>query len=225
MCVLYYYGAVGELAEEMAAESWYGNYDTGSQSDDSYRFERMHIEPIYDSFFCPLTKQVMRDPVTLENGQTFEREAIEKWFRECKESGRNLQCPLTLKELKSADLKPSIALRNTIEEWSARNEAAQLDMASKSLNLGSSESDILLALDYVQQICQKSRSNKRVARNAGLLPMIVDMLKSGSRKVRCKALETLQIVVEDDSDNKVAFIFRLFFLKLIFWFSVHFLWQ
>lgn len=226
MCVLYYYGAVGDFAEEMAAESWYGNYDTGSQSDDSYRFERMHIEPIYDSFFCPLTKQVMRDPVTLENGQTFEREAIEKWFRECKESGRNLQCPLTLKELKSADLKPSIALRNTIEEWSARNEAAQLDMASKSLNLGSSESDILLALDYVQQICQKSRSNKRVARNAGLLPMIVDMLKSGSRKVRCKALETLQIVVEDDSDNKVAFIFFVFFsLKLIFWFSVHFLWQ
>ncbi|KAK9928427.1 hypothetical protein M0R45_025563 [Rubus argutus] len=101
-----------------------------------------------------------------------------------------------------ADLKPSIALRNTIEEWSARNEAAQLDMASKSLNLSSSESDILLALEYVQQICQKSRSNKRVARNAGLLPMIVDMLKSGSRKVRCKALETLQIVVVDDSENK-----------------------
>ncbi|KAM5573891.1 U-box domain-containing protein 44-like [Rosa sericea] len=184
------------------AESWQGSYDAGSQSDDSYRFERMHIEPIYDSFFCPLTKQVMRDPVTLENGQTFEREAIEKWFRECRESGRNLQCPLTLKELKSADLKPSIALRNTIEEWSARNEAAQLDMARKSLNSSSSEGDILLALEYVQQICNKSRSNKHIACNAGLLPMIIDMLKSSSRRVRCKSLDTLRIVVEDDSENK-----------------------
>lgn len=203
--MLYYFGAVGDLGQ--MAESWHGNYDTGSQSDDSYKFERLHIEPIYDAFFCPLTKQVMRDPVTLENGQTFEREAIEKWFRECKESGRKLVCPLTLKELKTADLKPSIALRNTIEEWNARNEAAQLDMARKSLNPSSSESEVLLALKYVQQICQKSRSNKHVARNAGLIPMIVDMLKNGSRKVRCKALETLKTVVEEDSDNKVILDF------------------
>ncbi|KAM0964144.1 hypothetical protein ACFX2I_022999 [Malus domestica] len=184
------------------ADSWHGNYDTGSQSDDSHKFERMHIEPIYDAFFCPLTKQVMRDPVTLENGQTFEREAIEKWFMECKETGRKLVCPLTLQELQSTELKPSIALRNTIEEWNARNEAAQLDMARKSLNLSSSESEVLFALKFVQQICQKSRSSKHVARNAGLIPMIVDMLKSSSRKVRCKALETLKTVVEEDSDNK-----------------------
>ncbi|GAV88146.1 U-box domain-containing protein/HEAT_2 domain-containing protein [Cephalotus follicularis] len=184
------------------AGSWDGSYDPGSQSDDSHQFERFHVEPIYDSFVCPLTKQVMRDPVTLENGQTFEREAIEKWFKECRESGRKLVCPLTLKELKSTDLKPSIALRNTIEEWTARNEAAQLDMAHRSLNVGSPENDILLALKYVQHICQKSRSNKHLVRNAELIPMIVDMLKSSSRGVRCKALETLRVVVEEDADNK-----------------------
>ncbi|KAH7523391.1 U-box domain-containing protein 44 [Ziziphus jujuba] len=184
------------------AENWDGSYDPGSQSDDSYHFERLHIEPIYDAFVCPLTKLVMRDPVTLENGQTFERESIEKWFKECRESGRKLVCPLTLKELKSTDLKPSIALRNTIEEWTARNEAAQLDMARRSLNLSSSESDVLLALKYVQHICQKSRANKHIARSAGLIPMIVDMLKSSSRKVRCKVLETLRIVVEENDENK-----------------------
>lgn len=183
--------------------SWDGSFDRGSQSDDSYQFERLHIEPMYDAFVCPLTKQVMRDPVTLENGQTFEREAIEKWFKECKESGRKPVCPLTLKELKSTELNPSIALRNTIEEWTARNEAAQLDMARRSLNMGSSESDVMQSLKYVQYICKKSRSNKHVVRNAELIPMIVDMLKSSSRKVRCTALVTLRIVVEDDDDNKV----------------------
>lgn len=50
------------------AESWDGSYDPGSQSDDSHYFERLRVEPIYDAFVCPLTKQVMRDPVTLENG-------------------------------------------------------------------------------------------------------------------------------------------------------------
>ncbi|XP_058098622.1 U-box domain-containing protein 44 [Magnolia sinica] len=184
------------------AEGWSGSYDPGSQSDDSYHFERTHIEPIYDAFVCPLTKQVMRDPVTLENGQTFEREAIEKWFKECKESGRKPVCPLTLKDLRSTDLNPSMALRNTIEEWTARNEAAQLDIASKSLSLGSSENDVLQALKYVQHICQKNRSNKHVVRNAGLIPMIIDVLKSSSRKVRCEALETLRIVAEEDVDNK-----------------------
>lgn len=113
-------------------------------------------------------------------------------------------CPLTLKELKSTDMNPSIALRNTIEEWTARNEAVQLDMARRSLNLGSSETEILHALKYVEHICQKSRSNKHIARSAGLIPLIVDMLKSGSRRVRCKALETLRIVVEEDAENKVG---------------------
>lgn len=185
----------------MMAGSWDGS-NHGSQSDESYHFDRQHIEPIYDAFICPLTKQIMHDPVTLENGQTFEREAIEKWFTECRESGRKLVCPLTLKELRSTELNPSIALRHTIEEWNARNEAAQLDMARRSLSLGSAESEILQALKFVQHLCHKSRSNKHVIRNADLIPMIVDMLKSGSRRVRCKALETLRIVAEDDTDNK-----------------------
>ncbi|OAY50297.1 U-box domain-containing protein 44 isoform X2 [Manihot esculenta] len=184
------------------AESWDASYDPGSQSEDSYNFERFHIEPIYDAFVCPLTKQVMRDPVTLENGQTFDREAIERWFKECRERGRKLICPLTQKELKSADLNPSIALRNTIEEWTARNEAAQLDMARRSLNTTSPESDVLQSLKYVEYICRKNRSNKHVVRNAELIPMIVDTLKSSNRKVRCKALETLKFVIEEDVDNK-----------------------
>ncbi|KAK4483992.1 hypothetical protein RD792_011205 [Penstemon davidsonii] len=181
-----------------------GSYDLGVQSDDSYHFERLRIEPIYDSFLCSLTKQVMRDPVTLENGQTYEREAIEKWFRECRESGKRPSCPSTLRELRSTELNPSIALRNTIEEWNARNEAAQLDMARRSLTLGSAESDTLQALKFVQHLCLKNRSNRIVVRNAELIPMIVDVLKNTSRKVRCRALETLRIVVDEDSDNKVV---------------------
>ncbi|XP_042508229.1 U-box domain-containing protein 44-like [Macadamia integrifolia] len=186
------------------AEGWDESFDRGSQSDESYQLERTHIEPIYDSFVCPLTKQVMRDPVTLENGKTFEREAIERWFKECRESGRKPVCPLTQKELKSIDLNPSMALRSTIEEWTTRNEAALLDIARRTLSQGNSERDIMQALKYIQHICQKSRSNKHVVRTTGLIPMIVDTLKSSSRRVRCKTLETLRIVTEEDSDNKVV---------------------
>lgn len=184
------------------AESWDGSYDdSGSISDESSYYARLHIEPIYDSFLCPLTKQVMRDPVTIESGQTFERAAIEMWFNECRESRRRPICPMTLKELRSTDLNPSITLRNTIEEWTARNEAVQLDMARKSLNLGSPESETLGSLKYVQHVCQKGLS-RHIARNAGLIPMIVSLLKSTSRKVQFRALETLRIVAQEDNECK-----------------------
>nr|XP_019703189.1 U-box domain-containing protein 44 [Elaeis guineensis] len=185
------------------AEDWEGNYDSSSHSNEN-NHEQLHVEPIYEAFLCPLTKQIMRDPVTLENGQTFEREAVEKWFKECRDSRRKPICPLTLKELNSMDLNPSIALRNTIEEWTQRNETAQLDNACRSLTSGSSESDVLQALIFVAYICQKSRSSKHVVRNADLIPMISGMMKSSSRKVRCKALETLHIVAAEDKDNKEA---------------------
>ncbi|XP_073053202.1 U-box domain-containing protein 44-like [Primulina eburnea] len=184
------------------AGSWDGSHGEDYHSDDSHHFERLHIEPIYDAFICPLTKQVMRHPVTLENGKTFEREAIEKWFRDCRESGRRLVCPLTLRELRSTEVNPSIALQQTIEEWNARNEAAKLDMARRSLSLNSPENDIRQALKFVQNLCRKSLANKQVIRNAELIPMIIDVLKSSNRRVRCMALETLQIVAEEDFDNK-----------------------
>lgn len=184
--------------------NWDVSYEKGVQSDDSHHFDRLYLEPIYDAFICPLTKQVMRDPVTLENGQTFEREAIEKWFKECRENGRKLVCPLTLRELRSTELNPSIALRNTIEEWNARSEAAQVDIARRSLSLLTPESDIIQALKFIQGLCLKSHLNKHMIRHEELIPMIVDMLKSSSPRVRRKALETIQIVVEDNDDNKVV---------------------
>ncbi|CAL9766882.1 unnamed protein product [Musa acuminata subsp. burmannicoides] len=186
---------VERFLEEMA-ESW-----DGGHSDDSFR-DSLYTEPIYEAFLCPLTRQVMRDPVSIENGQTFERDAIEKWFKECRDSGRRPTCPLTHEELKSTDLNPSIALRNTIEEWTKRNEAVQLDKACRTLSLGNSEIDVLQSLNYITHICQKSRYNKHAVHNAELVPMISSMLKSGNRKVRLKALETLCIIAEGDDDNK-----------------------
>ncbi|KAL6641662.1 hypothetical protein ACP70R_019843 [Stipagrostis hirtigluma subsp. patula] len=182
----------------MMAEAQDGHYDTSSQSIDSLR-----VEPIYESFLCPLTKQVMRDPVTIESGVTFERDAILKWFKECDSKGRRLVCPVTRKELSSTELSPSIALRNTIDEWMNRNEAAKLEVARKSLTSENTEGDVLQALQYVAEICQRNRSSKHVVRKDGLISMIADLMKNSSTKVRQKALETLCCVAKDDNDNKI----------------------
>ncbi|CAM0950240.1 unnamed protein product [Alopecurus aequalis] len=176
------------------AEVQDGHYDSSTDS--------LRVEPIYESFLCPLTKQIMRDPVTLESGATFERQAILKWFKESDSSGRRLICPFTRKELSSTELNPSIALKNTIDEWMQRNEAAKLDVARKSLTSESSESDTMQALEYVAEICEGSRSSRHVVRKLGLISLVSELLKNSSTKVRQKALESLRFVAKDDNDNK-----------------------
>ncbi|KAJ4802934.1 U-box domain-containing protein 43 [Rhynchospora pubera] len=183
------------------AETADGYDDSSTHSTGSYH-ETAHIEPLYEAFRCPLSRKVMHNPVTLETGQTFEREAIEKWLRECNVNGRPPTCPVTGKVLSSTELNPSIALRNTIEEWTQRNEAARLDVARKSLFVGSSEADVLQALDYVIDICHMNRTPRNFVRKGELIPLIADMLKSSSQRVRLKALETLRILAEEDDDNK-----------------------
>jgi ubiquitin C len=66
---------------------------------------------VLDSFQCPLTMEVLRDPVFTADGQTYERTEIEKWF-----ALGNRTSPLTGEELPSTNLLPNIALRKIIRE-------------------------------------------------------------------------------------------------------------
>ena len=75
------------------------------------------------SFFCPITGDVLVDPVVAGDGHTYEREAILEWLRRRRES------PLTRQPLDVAGLNPNIALRKAIEEW---NEAMSAMRAALS---------------------------------------------------------------------------------------------
>ena len=66
---------------------------------------------VLDSFQCPLTMEVMRNPVITADGQTYERVEIERWFAMGKST-----IPITGAELLSTNLTPNIALRNAIRE-------------------------------------------------------------------------------------------------------------
>ena len=61
-------------------------------------------------FLCPITQDVMVDPVSTEDGHTYERSAIARWLSKKKTS------PLTGAALKTTALVPNIVLRKLIEE-------------------------------------------------------------------------------------------------------------
>ncbi|KAK0584302.1 hypothetical protein LWI29_010833 [Acer saccharum] len=145
----------------------------------------------------------MHNPVTLENGLTFEHEVIDKLFKECKESGRKMVCPLTQKQVKSTYLNPSIALQNTIEEWSARNEAAQLDLAHQSLNPGSPKSDIVSNKNQtiLGELALNNDVKVMVVRNVG--SSLVNIMKSGNIQAREAALKALNQISSCETSAKV----------------------
>jgi len=63
------------------------------------------------AFLCPITHEMMRNPVNTPYGQTYERTAIEEWIR------TNHNCPFTRQSLRVQDLSPNLALKSIIEEY------------------------------------------------------------------------------------------------------------
>ncbi|KMT04952.1 hypothetical protein BVRB_7g171180 [Beta vulgaris subsp. vulgaris] len=55
----------------------------------------VHNIEIPSHFVCPISLQLMRDPVTISTGITYDRESIEKWLFTCK----NTICPVTKQPL------------------------------------------------------------------------------------------------------------------------------
>ncbi|GJP63427.1 hypothetical protein CLOP_g20509 [Closterium sp. NIES-67] len=63
-------------------------------------------------FICPLSHQLLSDPVIIGSGLTFERGAIEKWFQQGKRA-----CPITGKHQEHMRLFPNQALRQLTTDW------------------------------------------------------------------------------------------------------------
>lgn len=164
-----------------------------------------YIEPLYKTFYCPLTNQIMDDPVTIESGVTYERHAIIEWFEEF-DNLEEILCPTTGKKLLSTVLRPNIALKTTIEEWKARDEEAKIKVACAALSLGSSASMVFEAIRDLQGICARKQYNKVQVCNAGVLPLLVKFLEYKDRDVRCAVLELLRELADDD-DGKVQLLF------------------
>jgi hypothetical protein len=63
-------------------------------------------------FCCPLSTKLMRDPVIIASGRTYERECIEKWFNEGHDT-----CPRTQVKLDNFLMIPNTCMRDLICNW------------------------------------------------------------------------------------------------------------
>ena len=64
-----------------------------------------------DEFTCPITQELMQDPVVAADGHTYERAAIAEWIV------RRTTSPKTGEALESMTIFPNHSIRRQIREW------------------------------------------------------------------------------------------------------------
>ncbi|GLT66060.1 hypothetical protein SLA2020_384530 [Shorea laevis] len=73
-------------------------------------------------FRCPISMELMSDPVTIATGVTYERKNIEKWFFTYKKT----TCPATMQLVHSFDITPNHTLRRLILAWQEAQSPSSL---------------------------------------------------------------------------------------------------
>eukprot|EP00668_Euglena_longa_P043910 GGOE01058456.1.p1 GENE.GGOE01058456.1~~GGOE01058456.1.p1 ORF type:complete len:470 (+),score=79.44 GGOE01058456.1:29-1411(+) len=68
-----------------------------------------------ERYLCPITTEIMMDPVMDHHGHNFERSAITEWL------GRSEECPFSREAIQLGALSPNLALKEEISEWLAHS--------------------------------------------------------------------------------------------------------
>lgn len=151
-------------------------------------------------FKCPISLELMRDPVTLCTGQTYDRCSIAPWLAK-----GNRTCPATMLQLESVEVVPNHTLRRLIQEWCRRSRPAvagaglEAGAAAASNSVVVSKSEVVAtlirdvrsdgvggklgALKTLRGV-MRERSAARLVRDAGGVGVISGILAAGGESSR-----------------------------------------
>jgi hypothetical protein len=102
--------AEGDLTDDQGAKTAVGKPLEASRSSGE---KPLAAEPPEEpsELTCPITNEIMIDPVFTEDGQTYERAAIERWL------STHSTSPLTGKQLAHRNLTPNVMARGLCRRW------------------------------------------------------------------------------------------------------------
>ncbi|KAJ6729628.1 RING-TYPE E3 UBIQUITIN TRANSFERASE [Salix viminalis] len=153
------------------------------------------LEPL-QSFYCPITRDVMEDPVETSSGQTFERSAIEKWLADGHE-----MCPLTMTPLDTSILRPNKTLRQSIEEWKDRNTMIKI-ASMKSRLVSGEEEEVLRCLEQLEDLCEQRDQHREWVLLENYIPLFIQLLGEKNQDIRNRAFVILCILAKDSDHAK-----------------------
>lgn len=152
-------------------------------------------------FCCPVSLDLMKDPVIVSTGQTYERSSIARWMQE-----GHCTCPKTGQMLVHTKLVPNRALRNLIMQWCMANDmpydppensdypsesavAALLSKAAieatkvtahllvEQLANGTPRAKTVAAME-IRLLAKTGRQNRACIAEAGAIPLLKKLLSS-----------------------------------------------
>ncbi|XP_048442360.1 E3 ubiquitin-protein ligase PUB23-like [Pyrus x bretschneideri] len=92
-------------------------------------------------FRCPISMELMKDPVTISTGVTYERNNIEKWFFSYKKK----TCPATMQSVENFDMIPNHTLKRLIVAWQTKEDAKKAICSTSSTPRPSNKHDEIQA--------------------------------------------------------------------------------
>ncbi|XP_015874109.2 U-box domain-containing protein 13 [Ziziphus jujuba] len=171
--------------------------------------DKNHKVPVIpDDFRCPISLELMKDPVIVSTGQTYERSCIEKWL----EAGHGT-CPKTQQSLSSTALTPNYVLRSLIAQWCEANgieppkrpsssrpnkttsacspaERTKIELLLRKLTSGNPE-DQRSAAGEIRLLAKRNADNRVAIAEAGAIPLLVDLLSTPDSRTQEHAVTAL----------------------------------
>eukprot|EP00250_Pteridium_aquilinum_P008257 c17808_g1_i1 orf=643-1971(-) len=134
---------------------------------------------------CPISLELMKDPVILSTGQTYDRSSIEKWV-----ASGNVTCPVTMQKLDDFALIPNHTLRRLIQEWCVENRSRGVEriptpkqpadptkvralMSEAAPTGGENEPGRILALRALRNLAKDGEKNRALMVEAGVVPVVL----------------------------------------------------
>ncbi|XP_042425012.1 U-box domain-containing protein 15-like [Zingiber officinale] len=169
---------------------------------------------IPNDFLCPVTLEIMVDPVIVASGQTYERRSIQKWL----DAGHRT-CPKSRQILAHLSLAPNYALRNVIHNWCEKNkiELLKREQIEDSDSLDGKEDIPTLVeqlssihLDVQRKAVKKIRSLSRenpenrvaIAKHDGI-PALVSLLNYPDSKLKEHTVTALLNLSIDELNKRL----------------------
>ncbi|XP_061345112.1 U-box domain-containing protein 27 [Gastrolobium bilobum] len=157
-------------------------------------------------FRCPISLDVMKSPVSLCTGVTYDRSSIQRWL----DNGNNT-CPATMQVLHSKDFVPNRTLQRLIQIWSdSVRHRVDSPESPASTESAPSKDQILLAITDLEssgenrfdslakivRFAQDSEENRDfLARKKCLVPVLVGFLHNVNDGAK-RSVEFLEQVVK-----------------------------
>ncbi|XP_047940262.1 U-box domain-containing protein 1-like isoform X2 [Salvia hispanica] len=160
---------------------------TSNRQDQS--FSSFMAVSVPDEFRCPISLDLMNDPVIVASGHTYDRSSIAQWIN----SGHHT-CPKSGQRLIHMALIPNYALRSLIQQWCQENmiPTAASEVERSSSKRRSSET----AVDHISVTKAAADAVKMTAE------FLVGKLATGSRDIQRQAAYELRLLAKTGMDNR-----------------------